>query len=371
LNGSGEHRVLKILHIDPERNWGGGEEQVRGLLTYLSARGHQNDLLAHPNGLLFASCRHLDVRLQPFSVRNDFDVRAAAVVRRLIHAENYDIVHFHTKRAHALSLWLPHRTDLPRYVATRRMDYPERAGWYTNRLYNRKLDGVIAISSVIADLLAQAGVSIDKIHHIPSGVDVARFAACGAEQTGAMRVEAIGAAGVLDARKGHEFLLEAAALLKADGMRLRYQIAGAGPLRRHLEQHAAHLGLQSDVEFLGFIEDMPKFFAHIDLFVMPSLHEGFGVAALEAMAAGKPVVASRVGGLMESVVDGSTGILVAPADAAALARAIVKLVRVPSLAREMGHNGRERVRRHFTMERMTVENESYYYKLLEAVPAAV
>ena len=370
MGGSGSRRLLSILHVDPERNWGGGEAQVFALLAYLSARGHRNDLLADPNGLLYANCRKLDIRLRRFSVRNDLDLYAAGTLRRLIHSENFDIIHFHTKRAHALSLWLWPKRNRPKYIATRRMDYPERRGWYTKLLYNHRVDGVVAISRVIAELLAQAGVDRGKIRHIPSGIDPARFTPDSHKLT-SRDSPVIGSAAVLEARKGHEFLLEAAALLKADGVNLSYQIAGAGPLRHQLEQQAAHLGLQEEVQFLGFVDDIANFLAAIDIFVMPSLHEGLGVAVLEAMAAGKPVVASRVGGLAEAVADGVTGILVPPANAIALAQAIAKLVHARALAGEMGDQGRRRVEQHFTLERMAASNEMYYYELLGVAPERV
>jgi glycosyltransferase involved in cell wall biosynthesis len=224
---------------------------------------------------------------------------------------------------------------------------------------------------VIAELLAQAGVARGKIRQIPSGVDPARFSFADSHELPSKNTLVIGSAAVLEARKGHEFLLEAAALLKADGLNLRYQIAGAGPLRRQLEQQAAHLGLQEEVRFLGFVDNVPNFLANIDIFVMPSLHEGLGVAVLEAMAAGKPVVASRVGGLVETVVDGVTGILVPPANATALAQGIAKLVIGRPVANEMGYQGRRRVEQHFTLEQMAASNEMYYYDLLDATPERV
>ena len=97
---------------------------------------------------------------------------------------------------------------------------------------------------------------------------------------------------------------------------------------------------------------------------MPSLFEGLGVAALEAMAAGRPVIASRVGGLAESVLDGVTGRLVPPGDASALAQAIESLVREPQVATFMATQGRARIKRHYTLEQMALRNEAYYYELL-------
>ncbi len=363
MGGSDERRLLKILHIDPEKNWGGGEAQVFGLLAQLAGRGHRNVLLAHPRGVLFERCRALDVRLEPFSMRNDLDLRAAVRVRKVMRSEGFDIVHFHTKRAHALALWLARAKDQPKFVVTRRMDYPERAGWYADLLYNRRVDGVIAISAAIAEILRRGGVAARRIRRIPSGVDAARFAP---PPCPPRAVKTVGCIGVLEERKGQRFLLEAAAQLKARGFNLKYCFAGDGPLRAALEHEAQGLGLAEETSFAGFVADTAEFLAGVDVIVMPSLFEGLGVAALEAMAAGKPVIASRVGGLAESVLDGETGFLVAPGEAPALAEAIARVAAAPALAADLGRRGRERVLRHFTLEQMALQNESYYYELLSA-----
>src|SRR5689334_17499125 len=361
LGGSDEHRLLKILHIDPEKNWGGGEAQVFGLLAYLSGKGHHNVLLTDPRGVLFERCRSLNVQLRPLSMRNDLDLRSVARLRKLIRDEDFDVVHFHTKRAHALALWLPRGKKTPKYVVTRRMDYPERASWYTDLLYNRRVDGVIAISAAIAAVLRRAGVEESRLRRISSGVDAAGF---DPSPNALSKVKTIGCIGVLEERKGQRFLLEAAAQLKARGLKLEYRIAGDGSCRDELQNQAKRLDIDAETRFLGFVGDMAEFFTGVDLVVMPSLFEGLGVAALEAMAAGKPVVATRVGGLAETISDGDTGILVPPRDAGALANAIGRLIESPALAGAMGRRGRERVLSHFTLEQMARQNETYYYELL-------
>ena len=366
MGGRGNRRLLKILHIDPERNWGGGEAQVVGLLTHLAAKGHENHLLAHPNGLLFARCRSLNIKTQPIVRRNDLDLRCVASLRRLIREISCDVVHFHTKRAHTLALWLPRDKWRPRYVVTRRMDYAEPRGWYTQLLYNRRVDGVVAISQAIGNVLLRAGVVKEKMRIIPSGIDPRLFEKIGPQKIDSNNTTIVGCLGALEQRKGHRYLLEAAALLKSDGLKIQYRIGGDGPARARLEQEVARLGLGEEVHFLGFVTDTAEFLAGIDIFVMPSLHEGLGVAALEAMAAGKAVVATRVGGLTESVVDGINGLLVPPLDPAGLASAIAKLARSRSLAHTMGEQGRERVRQNFSLENMARQNESYYYELLAA-----
>jgi glycosyltransferase involved in cell wall biosynthesis len=357
-------RPLKILHIDPERLWGGGERQVVGLLEYLSRWGHANHLLCHPDGPLAREARKIGIEIHPLRLRNDLDIRPVLPVRRLIRGASYDIVHFHTKRAHAFSLWLGSSPRGLKRVVTRRMDYPMRKIWYDRYLYNRRVDGVVAISERIAALLIVGGVKKEKLRVIHSGVDPEPFKNIPIARDD-RSAAVIGTAAVLEERKGLRFLLEAAAELKHQGLRLTYRIAGDGSEREKLERLAETLGVREEVAFLGFVSDMPAFLSSIDIFVLPSLFEGLGVAALEAMAAARPVIASDVGGLSELVADGETGLLAAPGDSPALARAISRMVSEPERIRAMGENARARVEKYFTMEQMAKKNESYYYDLLE------
>lgn len=359
-----DRRALKILHVDPEREWGGGECQVLGLLSYLGRQGHQSHLLGHPGGLLLQEARKIGIVTYPLFVRNDLDFRPIFSLRRLIRKERYDIVHFHTKRAHALSLWLRRIYPGIRYLVTRRMDYPVRRNWYNDYLYNRQVDGVVAISQKIVDLLVQGGVRQERIRLIHSGIDPAPFQKMPAADSDKCPT-VIGTVAVLEERKGHRFLLEAAALLKRGGHRLKYRFAGDGSERERLQQIVLELGLREDVEMIGFVSDIPGFLSTIDIFVLPSVYEGLGVAILEAMAAGKPVVATRVGGIPELVSDTITGLLVPAKDCGALAQAISKLLSQPGLAQQMGESGRARVRKHFTVEQMAKKNEDFYYELLE------
>ena len=110
-----------------------------------------------PTGSYSVSCQKLEIVCRPIVIRNDLDLRCIPELRRLIRTGAYDIVHLHTKRAHALALWLPRFHSRPRYLVTRRMDYPESNNWYTHCLYNRRVDGVVAISQKIAELLRGSG----------------------------------------------------------------------------------------------------------------------------------------------------------------------------------------------------------------------
>ncbi len=359
-------RGLRILHVDPERAWGGGEDQVWGLVRHLTTGGHRVAVAADPRGRLWEVARAAGVDLRALRVRNGFDVAAAVRLRRW--AGEMDVVHLHTARAHALCLLLG--SGGGRRVVTRRMDYRPRPAPYARLLYNRCVDHVVAISSAIRDVLLAVGVESGRVSVIPSGVDVRRFGVANGDREAVRRewgVEpqdpVVVVVGALVRRKGHAVLLEAARRLAARRIRARYVLCGDGVERGVLERLAHDAGLGDAVRFAGWRGDVPRQLAAADVVAVPSLQEGLGVAALEAMAAGRPVVASRVGGLAEVVQDGETGWLVPPGDPGALAHALMQALVDPECRRSRGEAARLRVTREFSMTRMASDNETLYRRL--------
>jgi glycosyltransferase involved in cell wall biosynthesis len=160
--------------------------------------------------------------------------------------------------------------------------------------------------------------------------------------------------------KNHETLIAAASTLAHSHPHLRYQIVGDGARRAALEHLAELRGVGGAVEFLGHREDVPALLARADLFVLPSRSEAFPNGAIEAMAAGLPVVCSAVGGLLDLVTPGRTGLLVDPADPQALAAAIRSLVDDPALAQAMGTAARDEVLSRYSFERMVRAFEDIY-----------
>ncbi len=170
---------------------------------------------------------------------------------------------------------------------------------------------------------------------------------------------------LVEPKKGLAVFLAAARLLSRDFPRVRFALVGEGPARGPLEKRAAREGVSHCTAFAGLRRDVPDVMRAFDLFVQPSLWEGFGLTAVEAMAVGTPVVASRVGGVSEVVADGETGILVPPGDAPALAAACAQLLRNRDLAERLGRAGMERVRARFGIERMVRDLEDLYRELLD------
>ena len=174
----------------------------------------------------------------------------------------------------------------------------------------------------------------------------------------------LGTAGRLVELKGIEYLLRAAAALRQEFPALRVEIAGSGPYREKLEEAVTRAGLGEQVKFLGWIDDLTSVLPRWDAFVMPSLEEGFPIAALDAMAAGLPVVATSVGGIPELIEDGKTGWLVPPRDAEALTSRLRLLLSNPELRLSMGAAGYARVRDHFSAAQMAGSFAQLYDELL-------
>jgi glycosyltransferase involved in cell wall biosynthesis len=344
---------MDVLHVDPETGWGGGEVQVIALLRELAARGHRSRLAAHPAGRLAREATAAGVPVLPLRVANNLDARAGLRLRGLV--AGHDVVHFHTARAHALAPFC--RGLGARLVVTRRMDYVPRGGPYARWLYNRAVDVVIAISEGVRAALVRAGVRNERIRVVPSGIDAAAMRAGSAAGDAHRRAWGIApddvlilTLGALERRKGHAVLLTAARQLAAGHPRLRYVFCGSGGEEAALRRLAEPLG--ASVVFAGQQTDVPGSLAAAQIVVMPSLKEGLGVAALEAMAAARPVVASRVGGLAEVVADGESGLLVAPGDPVALAAALASLAADPAACRRLGAAGQARVLARYTAARM-------------------
>ncbi len=176
----------------------------------------------------------------------------------------------------------------------------------------------------------------------------------------------VGAACRLVDIKGLSDLIRAIALLSMEFPNLHLEIAGDGPELGNLQEEARCLGLSGRIRFLGWQRDLGPIFRSWDIFAMPSLTEGFPMAALEAMAQGLPIVATNVGGLPELVEDGRTGYLVPPSNVEALAKGLRTLILDPKRRQEMGAAGGRRSREHFSVDRMVAQTAEIYESLLAA-----
>ena len=231
-------------------------------------------------------------------------------------------------------------------VSKRSLDtYPKRLERWSCRVANRLADCVTApAESVRRHVHAVERCRPKKIVVIPNGVDLERFRGVQPASTAALELPGpgpiLGSVGRLSPKKGQATLLEAAALVLRRRPDVTFVLVGDGPQRAELGAHAERLGLDGRLRFLGLVEDPIPLLPRMDIFVLPSHMEGMSNALLEAMAAGRPVVATNVGGNAEVVQDGVTGLLVPPRDPQRLAEALLTLLDDPARAAAMGAAGR-------------------------------
>jgi glycosyltransferase involved in cell wall biosynthesis len=359
---------MMILHVETGMSLYGGAQQVLYLLQGLKARGHVNVLVCPRNSAIGGRAAQYADRLYALRMRGDHDLPFIWHLRRVIRRERPDIVHIHSRRGADTLGGIAAQLAGVKTVLSRRVDNTETRPLV--RIKYRLYDGVITISRGIREVLLAEGLPATKIHCVPSAVDVALYRrecdrAWFTDTFGVPpAATTIGVIAQLIARKGHRHLLDAMpAILRAQpGTRLL--LFGRGPMKEELRQHIARLGIADHVTLTGFREDMPRIIGCLDLVVHPALKEGLGVSLLQAAGAGIPIVATRVGGIPEAVHDGENGLLVPPADAAALAEAIGRLLAEPPLRRTMGERGRVLVERDFSVDAMVSGNLRVYEAVL-------
>ena len=253
---------------------------------------------------------------------------------------------------------------VPVRIGSRRELNPDKSDRQISlqRLAYRCATHVVANAPAAREILCAEGVRSPHVALIPNGIDLAAHAS----ERPVRPVRTIITVANLRPEKNHETLIAAAATLQAAHPGVRFQVVGDGSRRRELEALTRARGVERIVEFLGHRDDVPELLAAADLFVLPSRSEAFPNGAIEAMAAGLPVVASDVGGLRDLIEHGRTGVLVPPADPDALGAAIGALVARPERARAIGDAARAEIRRRYSFERMVDAFDSLYQSALEA-----
>ena len=233
-------------------------------------------------------------------------------------------------------------------------------------------DKLIAISKYTAQsYIDEFHIPSDKIEIIPNAVDTNKFhpEVDGYEVRKKMNLKekdrVVLFVGRLDYNKGIEYLLRSFSRIDKEGIEARLVIVGEGALKKYIHAFTCKYPFKNSIIHVGHVseEDLPKFYAASDLVVQPSLMEGFGIVLLEAMASGKPCVATRAGGVEDAVINGETGLLVPPADSYSLYHAIHTLLTDDKLSKEFGTAGRKRVEKYFTWDKVAKRTIEVYKKL--------
>ena len=293
-------------------------------------------------------------------------------VKQLVHALQPDLVHaLHLTSYGFLGALAAFHPFLLSVWGTDVLEAPKLTpfhAWLT-RYALARADVITATGMHLAGETTRYAPAGAPVTVVPYGVDMQRFAP--GQRAPADHV-VIGYVGRLSPEKGVRYLIEAfAQLRKRYGGGVSLRIAGEGPERPRIEAMIQRLQLEASVELRGWIEHeaLPAFYQELDVFVLPSTWEGFGVAAVEAAAMQLPVVATNVYGIPDAVHDGVSGLLVPPRDAAALAAAVGQLVENRGLRVALGEAGREYAGRHYDWRQNAAQMAAIYDRLLSSNPA--
>jgi glycosyltransferase involved in cell wall biosynthesis len=314
------------------------------------------------------------IRVVRLEADGRYDLRSITRLAALVAKEQPSILHTHLPRADMAGACrrLLH-PSVPWVCSIHDIHDKSWAGRWMLPLFNviwRRADRVIAISHAVEDwLVKERAVPAAKISVVHYGIEPGRFSSAQSDlkrQWALAGRLVIGAVGRLEPRKGHDGLIHAVAALKRELPDVCLVIAGPDPwgYGKALDSLIDRLDLRNNVRLVGFQSDIPAFLGAIDVFAFATQSEGFGQVVIEAMAAGKPVVASKIAPLTEIVREGETGLLVSPDDPQDIADGVAWLFAHPEQAREMGRRGRERVDNHFSAGKMAEETLLLYNRVL-------
>lgn len=352
---------MKIAHIDTGKDFRGGQDLLLSLARGLNRRGHAQLIVSRGGCPLIARATAEGLKTRALGKSGE--------LRRLLREERFDIVHAHDGRAQTISFRASMGLPVVR-VASRLVAFPPRHPLVHRWKYSLTTHGVIALSQAVRQVLLEAGVPDAHIEVIEPGIELpaklpdARLRAAARARWGFASGEfVIGHIAAFTREKGQDIALKAALELASRLPRARMLLAGDGPERS--QPGVVELARQASgiAQLPGFVEDLDEFYAALDVFIMPSRSEAWGLTALRAMAFGLPVIASNVGGLPEAVEHGESGWLIQPERPAALAEAIVEAASDPARLAELGRRARARAEQ-FSIARTVERTEQLYARLL-------
>lgn len=368
---------MRILQLSSARTFGGGERHFVDLCNALTARGHEVHVALAPMSPLPAELKLAPTaQLITLPLRNAFDLRSAQKLARFVREQRIEIVHAHVARDYPLAAFAVRRAPAAQLIITRHVPFA------LSRLHKFALANVarvIAVSGPVAEgIRARKIFPADKIRVVPNGIDLAPYttidrATARAELRQRIQTRAtllVATVGDLSPVKGQDVFLRAAAQVVARGLTdVAFLVVGAdnsatGATRKQLAELIAAHKLAQYVHLLGRVVDLAPLLTALDVYVSASRAEAFGLATVEAMACGVPVVATATDGSREIVEDGVTGRLVPVGAHAALADALVALLNDADMRAEMGERARAAAHTRFSLERMVAETEQIYREVL-------
>jgi glycosyltransferase involved in cell wall biosynthesis len=359
-----------ILHTESSNGWGGQEIRILREMTGIRERGYRVLLACPPEAALAARAHAAGFEVLAMTMDKRHMWLGVQALRKRIREHRVDLINTHS----STDSWIGSiagRLEHKAVLRTRHISSRLNGNVFTRLLYGRLCHEVITTGEFIrSQLIRDLRLNPDRVRSIPTGIAVSDYVHAEGgrvRRTLGIAEEApvLGIAAVLRSWKGHLVLLDAMSSIRQAFPHVQLLIAGEGPMRRAIEERIAELQLGGNVIMTGHREDIADVVDAFDIAVMASYaSEGIPQFALQAMASGKPVVATRVGGIPEVVRERETGLLVDPRDPEGLARAVIELLNDAEGRDRMGERGRRCVASHHSIERMLDQMEECYRRHL-------
>ena len=360
-----------ILHLSSIKSWGGGEQQLIYLYQELAKQQLPQLIVCHKDSALADYCKTHHIETITYTNLSSIDLGFARRLTKLCKTHAIDIIHAHDAhtQTNALLARLLFRLKLP-IIISRKVAFPIKKSWLSHYKYNSShLCKIICISQAVYQTLQPIIHDSSKLVVIPDGVDLQRFGQT--LPSNSLRNDLnlkpnhllIGTLATLVASKDLYTFIKVAQLVINQGISAKFLIIGDGPLRTELQNLVAELGLSEQVVFLGFRQDIPDLLPQLNIFMLTSKQEGMGSSILEAMACQVPVVATRVGGIPEIVLDGKTGLLANTGDIHELAKAVIQLAQNKALRQALIMNATQQVT-NFSIQNMANKTLAVYRSVI-------
>jgi len=362
----------RVIHVINGEHYSGAERVEDLLAGCLGEFGYEVTFACLKRGQFAARRQYREAAIHALPMSGRIDLRPAFSLARLVRQQEVKLLHAHTPRSLMIARLAAFLTAVPLvyhvHSPTARDSTRALQNWLNNKTERFSLGGVdrlITVSASLARHMREEGVAAERIVAVPNGVP-----AHGPLPQREVPQEpwTIGTVALLRPRKGLEVLLRAVALLRDQALPIRLRVVGGfetRPYETTIRELTRQLGIVETVDWVGFSADVPAELQKMDLFVLPSLFgEGLPMVVLEAMAAGVPVVASRVEGVPEALGDGVDGVLVEPDRVDALAEGIRRIVEQDGLWSALRQSAHARQAAHFSDRRMAEQVANIYQTIL-------
>ncbi|NQT26861.1 glycosyltransferase family 4 protein [candidate division KSB1 bacterium] len=360
---------MRIVFINSIQMFGGGEIWLLRAMHALSERGHKVCLICRPNVPLEIRAKNAGFTVHTIRMRGDFDPYIIFRIMQILRRFRAEVVCTNMDKELRLGGLAARFAGVKAIVPRRGSDYPLKNTLVYRWSYCSIADGIIANSQSTKQTLLKNAPWLDpeKIRVIYNGIDVRPFQSppeIDLRESFNIPKDRflIGFVGLLDERKGVPNLMAAFKLVLKETQNAHLLLAGEGQLETSLREQSR--SFRENVTFVGFRDDIHEIMKGIDVLVLPSLWEGFGIVLIEAMAAGTPVITTQISNMPEIVTHRHDGFLVPVNDPSALKEMILRLLSDKSLRDQIGRNGQQTVGKRFTIDRMTDEIEDYFGKLI-------